>query len=571
VNWPGRQALSLEWTQGPWVEPGDPTARLRSQLYHLFSLVGAAVFLGVFALRLWRGQYLTAGIDLASAAGLLLGLMGLRWHRRLDTAMSVGLGVVVASVVGLLLLKQTAPSIFLWGYVIPPVAVHLLGLRRGMGWTAGFITVMSLLMLGGWAPGLSEQPHFPVRYAFTLTVVGLLSALFERSRAGSQARLEAALVELRAARDEAQAATRLKSEFLANMSHEIRTPMNGILGLTDMVLEAGLPEGQRARVELMRGQAQLLLRLINDILDLSKVEAGKLVLEQAGFALEPVLRQTAEFHRAQAVQRGLSFEVNLEGLTGVVVQGDELRLRQVLNNLLGNALKFTAQGGVTLRATATPAPSGLRLRCEVEDTGIGIPAAQQPRVFEKFSQADGSTTRLFGGTGLGLAICRQLVGLMGGQLSFVSTAGVGSCFSFEVPLAPGVLPTAVPVVATVPGARGRVLLVDDNSVNRLVARHLLEKLGFEVDLAEDGQEALERFVPGVHHLVFMDCQMPRVDGFTATRALRERGLEPAPVIIAMTANAMEGDRERCLAAGMNDYLTKPIAPEALRQVVAQWA
>ncbi len=378
--------------------------------------------------------------------------------------------------------------------------------------------------------------------------------------------------QLAAARDQALEASRLKSQFLANMSHEIRTPMNGVLGMAELILTAELPAEQRARMMDLKESGQSLLKIINDILDFSKMEAGKLELEEDTFDLKASAESVLSLLTAAAVSRGIQLNLNVDPGTPRWVRGDSVRFRQILLNLAGNGLKFTRQGGVTVDI----APANERIRVCVTDTGVGIDPAAKERLLEPFSQGDASTTRQFGGTGLGLAICSQLVHLMGGTMDFVSELGQGTRFWFEVEL-----PAAEPPAAVAPRAGaehparsngegsvrrgGRILLVDDVAVNRIVAQGLLENLGYEVQTAESGAEALAKVEQGDYLAVLMDCLMPGMDGYETTRRIRALGgsVQTIP-IIALTAAAMSGDRERCLASGMDDYISKPLDPSSLK-------
>ncbi|MCK6548396.1 ATP-binding protein [Myxococcota bacterium] len=372
--------------------------------------------------------------------------------------------------------------------------------------------------------------------------------------------------ELRAAKQASDDASRAKSLFLANMSHEIRTPMNGIIGLTELALDAGLVGLHREYVEKAHESAVSLLGIINDILDFSRVEAGKLELDVAELDLERILdRLRATFAPAFA-KKGLTFEVSCDVTVPRRLVGDALRLSQILTNLVGNALKFTERGRVQLRVTLDGPVDGIvaPLRFAVRDTGTGITPSAVSHLFQPFSQGDSSTTRRYGGTGLGLAICQRLADLMGGRIDVESTLGAGSTFTFSVPLALSERETRPERRAprpTYPALAGRaVLLVEDNAINRLVAVRFLEKVGLHVTTAVDGARALEllRAAPASVDAVLMDVQMPVMDGIEATEHIRaDPHLQSLPVI-AMTADAMPEDRERCLAAGMQGFVTKPI-------------
>ncbi|HKP95359.1 MAG TPA: ATP-binding protein [Fibrobacteria bacterium] len=588
-----------------WGVPLSPDPRRGKRIYLSNRIAVIASFISLMyscfypLLGLARLSIVSVAIAFAYAFIPLLNRRGHTWISRillvyLSSAAIVGMSLALGRVSGF--------ELFLL-----PVAWMLLVLfdweeRATMVWGVGLNSI-ALLAINAFAPerglflALSDANvrilHFVVVAVAQFFQVVVVFYFFLANR-----QTETALAE---AGESARAADKAKSQFLANMSHEIRTPLNGILGMSSLLLKSEMRDDQKDLVQAIQSSSLDLMVIIGEILDLSKIEAGKMKLENAPFSPEPLLDSVMRPFEHEARRKRL--DLRLETAPGIpaMLIGDPIRLKQVLNNLIGNALKFTQQGGVTVRvraagperpddAGADGAPGAgqaFRLGCEVEDTGIGIPEEAREKIFQSFSQVDQAETRKYGGTGLGLFISKQIVDMMGGRIGFQTRRGLGSgsLFHFEIPFPIAPTPRApaaaaaaeTPAVAHVPEAKpspaapARLLIVEDHPLNQKVLSGFLAQAGHRADLASGGQEALKMFSIAPYDLVFMDCHMPGMDGFECTRALREmRFGGKRPVIIGVTADAMVGTREKCLQAGMDDVLTKPILAEELQNVLSRW-
>lgn len=567
----------------------DLQQTLRARLAVAFSgMMGLIAIVNVTVLALTEnGRAGMVELGLLGAAGFAAcGILG-AWLRRPSITM-IMLGVLTAGLY--------AGAIYGNRGDVPPAFAYtpcvLLGFYQFWGPRSLIVTVPAFSLAFGAVLALSAGFDNPNPYPFGALTLALglsciwllsLAAVFNSVQDVAARQLRRANDDLAAALAESQSAQRAKSEFLANVGHEVRTPLNGVLGMADVMHRVGgLAPDQAERLDLIRDSGQTLLELLNEILDQSKIETGQVVAERVDFNLLQVIEKTAASWRPEAESRGLDLHVDLDGIQLADVKGDPLRLRQILNNLVSNALKFTESGHVTIQLSQAPDGDDWLTTLEVIDTGTGVPEAKRDTIFEAFHQADASITRRYGGTGLGLSISRQLARLMGGELRLRANPGGGSCFSLTLPLAPGQASAGPPDQVTAAERTERVdhagairiLSVDDVATNHIVLRALLEQVfsgaDLTIDIENSGQAAIDLTGQHRHDLIFMDIQMPEMDGATAARRIRDAHPDRDIAIIAVSA--LEADQSaRILPAGLFDHiLPKPTSIDALQAVVTAW-
>ncbi|MEN7344222.1 MAG: ATP-binding protein, partial [Pseudomonadota bacterium] len=549
----------------------------------LFAVCGVALHIGIRRVgktKAWHrsritGALLSGDVVVHALAGLLA--PEVTWFVMLGFAFVLNSGGAYLYARHLPLIASLVVAVLIAFSLNGPLSLPDTGQFSGRALIVGATSYVLIgCLLTGLRSAMARRKHMfaKLRLSDALSAVSEKEQQLQQQKHALEVAVSQRTAELQTAKHNAEQANEAKSRFLANMSHEIRTPLNGIIGMTDLLTDTGLDAKQSDIVSAVSESGDALLAIVNDILDLSKVQAGEMSLTHEVVDLKLKLARVLRLFEGLATKRGLSLTLEFPEDAPRLVIGDPLRLRQIFSNLVSNAIKFTDDGGVVIRAVA-PASDRDVWRIDVVDTGIGIDAAKLDHVFSVFAQADDDSGRRYEGTGLGLSISRELTHLFGGRIYVSSTVGEGTTFHVELPLEICQDQSIVDVANAEISMPDRdvsmsVMVVEDNAVNRNVAEAMLRKLGCTVQLAASGEEAIQRFDPSKFDLVFMDCQMPGLDGFDTTKLLRERFPESGVPILALTANAMTGDRERCIAAGMDDYLTKPIRRDELASALAQW-
>ncbi len=557
----------------------------RIRLFERMILLGCATVALLSVFHLMEGMSTLMTFQLPILFLNIVNLMLLRYHRQLELAINIMLASVFLILFGTAMIGGIANSGILWLPLYPILVFLLLGKGGGVYWVISYNFAVFFLFIAELI-GFDLTPYpanFVIHVSVSTLVMSFLVYIYENQRAKL-------VDELELERIRAEEANRTKSQFLANMSHEIRTPMNGIIGLTNIMLKEDLSKECRQHAELIQVSSETLMGLIDDVLDISKIEAHKFEIQSQEVELPKLIGELMGLLKPGADAKGLGFEAHLVDEIPEWVMLDPLRLRQILLNIVGNAIKFTHEGEVALIVEKSSGPdspeSGVidgafidgpgssLLHFIVRDSGIGIPPEKIETIFEQFSQVDSTLSREYGGSGLGLTISRELAEMMGGWMSVESEAGEGSTFHLYLPLieVESEIEDVVDI-SQLPEQFGlHVLVAEDDSINRFVVTRFLTDLGCQVECVENGEEAVEAARNGKYDLLLMDLQMPQMDGRQATQAIRAQESPEAHIpIIALTANVISGEREMCLQAGMDDFIVKPLQPERLREVLARYS
>jgi len=569
-------------------DPSDPESRRMSVLLHGFSFTGFVVSSIYSIVALTQGN---PGLSLVLMVLALMCAGSLLVYRRTHQV-AVSTGPIMAAIFALFIYFVISGGAegaqLVWSFVLPPMAIYALGHRWGVLIAGLYTATAAIIVMLPWGfLEIAYPTELKHRWLVALIAVLAISALTERSRQRTYLLLKEenrvrreAERELIRAKEAAERAHEAKSEFLANMSHELRTPLTSLLGMNYLLKESGLSKEQLKYATSMERSGEHLIAVINDVLDLSKMEAGQLRLEQICFDARELTEEVMASFLSGATAKELELSMQFIGEMPGQLRGDPARLRQVLENLIGNAIKFTDQGSVKIEVQAVAqCDKQTSVRWSVTDTGIGVPEDKQNKIFEVFQQADGSTTRVYGGTGLGLSICQRLVAAMQGTLGIESRQGEGSTFWFQISFAhqkreSSAGDTPSPCQSAERAERPvRVLAVEDDQASCILIQHMAKRLRCELELVTRGQDAVELAAAGHFDIILMDCHMPGLDGFQTTEAIRsqeaagDRGRTP---IVAVTANVTEENRARCLASGMDDFMVKPYSVGDLEQLLLSW-